>query len=147
MKLLTLELVLRNWWRNKLFFFISLLSLTIGIACASLLVTFVIYEYAIEDTNPYRKELMMLTSDSPFEKANACLCPRGGSCDDSRKVSGSRGNPSNARDKCGFCEMAKYRNRIDRVYSGRFRVVPLVSISYSGWKSGRNASNRKSGDL
>lgn len=68
MKLLTLELVLRNWWRNKLFFFISLLSLTIGIACASLLVTFVIYEYAIEDTNPYRKELMMLTSDSPFEK-------------------------------------------------------------------------------
>ena len=27
---LSIKLIIRNWWRNKLYFFISLFSLTIG---------------------------------------------------------------------------------------------------------------------
>ena len=38
-----LKLTLRNWWRNKLYFCISLFSLTVGLACTNLLVTYFIH--------------------------------------------------------------------------------------------------------
>ena len=61
-----LKLVLRNWWRNKLFVTISLVSLVIGIACTNLLTAFVLYEYHIEAHNPNRDRILRLTQTLPF---------------------------------------------------------------------------------
>lgn len=66
--LLSIKLIIRNWWRNKLYFFISLFSLTIGLACTSLLVTFFIHEYNIESTNPNRENIYIFRQDSPMEE-------------------------------------------------------------------------------
>lgn len=65
--LLSLKLIIRNWWRNKLYFFISLFSLTIGLTCTNLLVTFFIHEYNLEGTNPNRENIYILRQDSPME--------------------------------------------------------------------------------
>lgn len=43
--LVLLKLIFRNWWRNKLFAVISLVSLVVGISCTNLLISFVIHEY------------------------------------------------------------------------------------------------------
>ena len=67
-RLLSIKLIIRNWWRNKLYFFISLFSLTIGLACTNLLVTFFIHEYNIESTNPNRENIYILRQDSPMEE-------------------------------------------------------------------------------
>ena len=66
--LLNLKLIIRSWWRNKMYFFISLFSLTIGLACTNLLVTFFIHEYNIESTNPNRENIYAIRQDSPMEK-------------------------------------------------------------------------------
>ncbi|MBE6273984.1 MAG: FtsX-like permease family protein [Bacteroides sp.] len=66
--LLYLKLIARNWWRNKTYFFISLFSLTIGLACTNLLVTFFIHEYNIESTNPNRENIYVIRQDSPMEE-------------------------------------------------------------------------------
>lgn len=58
--LITLNLIVRSWWRNKMFFLISLFSLTIGIACTNLLITFVIHEYNIEKSNPDKEYIFCL---------------------------------------------------------------------------------------
>ena len=39
--LVLLKLIFRNWWRNKLFAVISLVSLVVGISCTNLLISFV----------------------------------------------------------------------------------------------------------
>lgn len=61
-----IKLVLRNWWRNKLFVTISLVSLIIGIACTNLLTAFVLHEYNIESGNPNRDRILRLTQTLPF---------------------------------------------------------------------------------
>ena len=66
--LLNIKLIIRSWWRNKMYFFISLFSLTIGLACTNLLVTFFIHEYNIESTNPNRKNIYAIRQDSPIEE-------------------------------------------------------------------------------
>ena len=66
--LLYLKLIVRNWWRNKMYFFISLFSLTTGLACTNLLVTFFIHEYNIESTNPSRENIYVIRQDSPMEE-------------------------------------------------------------------------------
>ena len=66
--LLNIKLIIRNWWRNKMYFFISLFSLTVGLACTNLLVTFFIHEYNIESTNPNRENIYILRQDSPMEE-------------------------------------------------------------------------------
>lgn len=48
---LNIKLIARNWWRNKLFFLISLFSLTAGLGCTNLLMTFFIHEYNVEKYN------------------------------------------------------------------------------------------------
>ena len=67
-RLLSVKLIIRNWWRNKLYFFISLFSLTIGLACTNLLVTFFIHEYNIESTNPNRENIYILRQDNPMSE-------------------------------------------------------------------------------
>lgn len=49
---LNIKLIARNWWRNKLFFLISLFSLTAGLGCTNLLMTFFIHEYNVENIIP-----------------------------------------------------------------------------------------------
>lgn len=61
----TLKLIFRNWWRNKAFTLISILSLTVGIACTALLISFVSYEYGIEKNNPNRRKLVWVMQDMP----------------------------------------------------------------------------------
>lgn len=56
-----LKLIARSWWKNKIFFFVSLLSLTVGIACTTLLATFVIHEYNIESSNPNSERILRLS--------------------------------------------------------------------------------------
>ena len=51
---LNIKLIARNWWRNKLFFLISLFSLTAGLGCTNLLMTFFIHEYNVEKYNTDR---------------------------------------------------------------------------------------------
>jgi hypothetical protein len=62
----TLLFVLRSWWRNKLFFFTALVSLTVGLTCTNLLFTFFIHEYGIEDGNPEKARIYVLRQDSPM---------------------------------------------------------------------------------
>ena len=66
--LLNIKLIIRSWWRNKTYFLISLFSLTIGLACTNLLVTFFIHEYNIENTNPNRENIYVIRQDSPMEE-------------------------------------------------------------------------------
>lgn len=61
----TLKLIFRNWWRNKTFTLISILSLTVGIACTALLISFVSYEYGIEKNNSNRRKLVWVMQDMP----------------------------------------------------------------------------------
>ncbi len=61
----TLKLIFRNWWHNKTFTLISIISLTVGIACTTLLISFVSYEYGIEKNNPNRDRLVWVMQDMP----------------------------------------------------------------------------------
>lgn len=60
-----LKLIFRNWWRNKLFAIISLVSLVVGISCTNLLISFVIHEYTIEGGNPNKDHILRLTQQLP----------------------------------------------------------------------------------
>ncbi|WP_455674061.1 ABC transporter permease [Phocaeicola sp.] len=65
---LNIKLISRSWWRNKLFFVISLFSLTVGLGCTNLLMTFFIHEYNIEKQNEERHLIYALRQDSPMEE-------------------------------------------------------------------------------
>ena len=47
-----LRLIVRGWWRNKLFTVVSWGSLVIGILCVSLLGAFVLHEYYADKIIP-----------------------------------------------------------------------------------------------
>lgn len=66
--LLNLKLIVRSWWRNKLFFIISLFSLTVGLGCTNLLMTFFIHEYNVERQTSHRNQIYALRQDSPMEE-------------------------------------------------------------------------------
>lgn len=66
--LLNLKLISRSWRRNKLFFIISLFSLTVGLGCTNLLMTFFIHEYNVESQTPDRNQIYALRQDSPMEE-------------------------------------------------------------------------------
>lgn len=36
----TLKMIVRSWWRNKVFFLVSVASLALGLACTNLLMTY-----------------------------------------------------------------------------------------------------------
>ena len=64
----TFKIIFRSWWRNKLFILISLISLTVGLGCTNLLVTFFIHEYNIEQQTLDRQLIFALRQDSPMEE-------------------------------------------------------------------------------
>ncbi len=70
---LQLKLIARSWWRNRLFFLISLFSLTVGLGCTNLLMTFFIHEYNVEKENPNRECIYMLRQDDPMKEGYKVL--------------------------------------------------------------------------
>ncbi len=67
------RIIARGWWRNRLFFLISLFSLTVGLGCTNLLLTFFIHEYNVEKENPYRENIYMLRQDHPMQEGSKVL--------------------------------------------------------------------------
>ena len=66
----TLKMILRSWWRNKVFFLVSVLSLALGLACTNLLMTYFVHEYGLESRNPDRDRLFFLRQDDPMNEGN-----------------------------------------------------------------------------
>ena len=56
-----LRLIVRGWWRNKLFTVVSWGSLVIGILCVSLLGAFVLHEYYADKIIPDGERILRLT--------------------------------------------------------------------------------------
>ena len=66
--LFTLKLILRSWWRNKLFFAVAVISLSVGLACTNLLLTYFVHDYFIEQNNPDKDRIFALRQDNFFEE-------------------------------------------------------------------------------
>ncbi len=62
-----LKMIVRNWWRNKLFFFVAIVSLSIGLACTNLLLTYFVHDYNIEHGNPNKDRVFCLRQDDPMK--------------------------------------------------------------------------------
>ena len=56
-----LRLIIRGWWRNKLFTVVAWGSLVIGILCVSLLGAFVLHEYRADKVIPDGERILRLT--------------------------------------------------------------------------------------
>lgn len=62
----TLKMILRSWWRNKVFFLVSVASLALGLACTNLLMTYFVHEHGLEGRNPDRDRIVFLRQDDPM---------------------------------------------------------------------------------
>lgn len=62
-----LKIITRSWWRNKVFFFISIVSLAIGLACTNLLFTYFVHDYNIESGNRDKNRIFCLRQDNPMQ--------------------------------------------------------------------------------
>lgn len=69
---------LRSWWRNKVFFLVSVASLALGLACTNLLMTYFVHEHGLEGRNPDRDCMFFLQQDDPMTEGKrvALLEPR-----------------------------------------------------------------------
>lgn len=65
------KLIVRSWWRDKLFVGISVVSLVVGIASTCVLTMFVLYEYDIEAYNPNRERIVRLAQNMPSNGADS----------------------------------------------------------------------------
>ena len=65
---LMFRLILRGWWRNKLFFAVAVISLSVGLACTNLLLTYFVHDYFIEQNNPDKDRIFALRQDNFFEE-------------------------------------------------------------------------------
>ena len=65
-----LKIITRSWWRNKVFFFISIVSLAIGLACTNLLFTYFVHDYNIESSNRDKHRIFCLRQDNPMQDGN-----------------------------------------------------------------------------
>ena len=63
-----LKIITRSWWRNKVFFFISIVSLAIGLACTNLLFTYYVHDYNIESGNRDKNRIFCLRQDNPMQE-------------------------------------------------------------------------------
>lgn len=64
----TLKMILRSWWRNKVFFLVSVASLALGLACTNLLMTYFVHEHGVEGSNPDRNRIVFLRQDDPMNE-------------------------------------------------------------------------------
>ena len=65
-----LKLIIRSWWRNKVFFFISVVSLAVGLACTNLLFTYFVHDYNIESDNQDKPRIFCLQQDNPMQEGS-----------------------------------------------------------------------------
>ena len=70
-----LKIITRSWWRNKVFFFISIVSLAIGLACTNLLFTYFVHDYNIESSNRDKHRIFCLRQDNPMQDGKYGSCP------------------------------------------------------------------------
>lgn len=68
--LATLKIIIRSWWRNKVFFLISVISLAIGLACTNLLFTYFVHDYNIESGNRDKDRIFCLRQDNPMQEGS-----------------------------------------------------------------------------
>jgi putative ABC transport system permease protein len=68
--LATLKIIVRSWWRNKVFFLISIISLAVGLACTNLLFTYFVHDYNIESGNRNRDRIFCLRQDNPLQEGS-----------------------------------------------------------------------------
>lgn len=66
--LATLKIIIRSWWRNKVFFIISVVSLAVGLACTNLLFTYFVHDYNIESGNRDKERIFCLRQDNPMQE-------------------------------------------------------------------------------
>ena len=64
----TLKMIVRSWWRNKVFFLVSVVSLALGLACTNLLVTYFVHEQGVEAGNDARSRIFFLRQDDPMNE-------------------------------------------------------------------------------
>lgn len=64
----TLKMIVRSWWRNKVFFLVSVASLALGLACTNLLMTYFVHEHGLEGRNPDRDRIVFLQQDDPMNE-------------------------------------------------------------------------------
>lgn len=68
--LATLKIIVRSWWRNKVFFLISVMSLAVGLACTNLLFTYFVHDYNIESGNRNKDRIFCLRQDNPLQEGS-----------------------------------------------------------------------------
>ena len=66
--LTTLKMIVRSWWRNKVFFLVSVVSLSLGLACTNLLLTYFVHEQGVEAGNAARSRIFFLRQDDPMNE-------------------------------------------------------------------------------
>ena len=66
--LTTLKMIARSWWRNKVFFLVSVASLALGLACTNLLATYFVHEHGVEAGNADRERIYFLRQDDPMNE-------------------------------------------------------------------------------
>lgn len=118
----TLKLIFRNWWRNKTFTLISILSLTVGIACTALLISFVSYEYGIEKNNPNRDQLVWVMQDMPSNPG-------------AKVAYMSSGVPEQMKEKYpeveDFLQLNSFYMRYIEVNNQRFDPIEILNVNSS----------------
>lgn len=65
-----LKLIIRSWWRNKVFFFISVVSLAVGLACTNLLFAYFVHNYNMESGNRDKQRIFCLQQDNPMQEGS-----------------------------------------------------------------------------
>lgn len=118
----SLKLIFRNWWRNKTFTLISIISLTVGIACTALLISFVSYEYGIEKNNPNRDKLVWVMQNMPSNPG--------------KKVAYMRsGVPQQIKEKYpeveDFLQLNSFMIRYIEVNNQRFEPIEIINVDTS----------------
>ncbi len=61
-------MIVRSWWRNKVFFLVSVVSLALGLACTNLLMTYFVHEQGVEAGNDARSRIFFLRQDDPMNE-------------------------------------------------------------------------------
>lgn len=118
----TLKLIFRNWWRNKTFTLIALLSLTVGIACTNLLGAFVTYEQGIERSNPNGNRMVWAMQDLPSNSGKKVAYMQ-------------KGVPGQIKDKYpkveDFLQLNDVMVKYTEVDNRRFEPMVIVNVTAS----------------
>ncbi|HTF17993.1 MAG TPA: hypothetical protein VK658_07965, partial [Chryseolinea sp.] len=62
-----LRLALRHLWRRRIYSLVIVLSLAVGFACTTLLLSFIIGELRTDSFHPATSRTFQVFSDDPFE--------------------------------------------------------------------------------